>query len=151
MVVQYNHSFPAGMFFSLIKNKFDQLVMKNDFVYCASFALLIAAFGLFTLKRGTGIEIYSLWAISFIMIIVMFTMKFSIHNKILEWFGSHVFSFYILQRIPMIILAKIGFNKYGYIYLVVCFVITVIISEIFDRAVGNLDMLIYKNKKAKAA
>ena len=73
------------------------------------------------------------------------TMKVSFRSKVLSWFGEHVFSIYILQRIPMILLSRSGLaaqNRYGFILGVL--VITMFLALVFDYLVGKLDQQILK-------
>lgn len=138
--------YPTGMIFSLFKDKFDKLVLKNDFTYFGFSALALAAYYFFFTKRGGGIEMYSLWAIMFIMLIVILSVKIKIGNGILSFFGSHVFSVYILQRIPMLVLSHFGLTANKYAFVAMSFLITVILAYFFDYFIGKIDRLIYSKK-----
>lgn len=138
--------FPLGCWYSLLKPYIDKIVMKNDIIY--SFVAMLVGGGLFisyNIKNSYGIEGYSLWAIFFTISLVVFTMKFSFKSTILEWFGKHIFSVYILQRIPMMILNRMGISHFHkYFFIVVSFLVTVFIAQIFDYFTGLL-----WNKKQK--
>ena len=80
--------------------------------------------------------------------ILLFTMKVSIDSPILSWFGSHVFSIYILQRIPMMILDWLGISRsHKYYFLVLSFVITILIAMIFDDITSKLWRLLDRDKQ----
>lgn len=55
-------------------------------------------------------------------------MKVRVHNRILEWLGSHLFPVYIYQRLPMIILVAILGNAFvkdfPYVFVVMSLVLT---------------------------
>ena len=118
----------------------DKIVFKNDIIY--SFVAMIIGGCLFvsyTMKNDYGIEGYSLWAIFFTLALVVFTMKFSFKSTILEWFGKHIFSVYILQRIPMMILHNLAISlSHKYFFIIVSFLVTVFIAQIFDYLTGLL-------------
>lgn len=93
-------AFPFGMWYSFFKEKLEKIFMKNDFIWF----IMFAAFGALTLytfdKRGGHIEYYEAASIMFAMTVLLFTMKVKIGNPALNWLGNHVFSIYMLQRIP---------------------------------------------------
>lgn len=132
--------FPLGCWYSLLKPYIDKIVFKNDIIY--SFVAMIIGGCLFvsyTMKNDYGIEGYSLWAIFFTLALVVFTMKFSFKSTILEWFGKHIFSVYILQRIPMMILHNLAISlSHKYFFIIVSFLVTVFIAQIFDYLTGLL-------------
>lgn len=140
--------FPAGMIFSLVKDKVEKIITKNDTIYMLFLAAVFALYLFFYNNISEGIEQYSMWGILFMALIVLVSMKVSIDNNILQWFGSHVFSVYILQRIPMIILTYIGYStRHKYAFITVSFVATIVMAQVFDVFVGKLDNFIYKPRK----
>lgn len=142
--------FSMGMWYSLLRDKIEKVIMKNDLVYTIVGGITVALYYLFFLKRKSGIEWYTAWAIMFMALVVLFTMKMKIGNRILDWFGAHIFSVYILQRIPMIILKHLGLNEsHKYAFIVVSFFATIVLAAVFDRVISKLDELIYKPKKIK--
>ncbi len=143
--------FAMGMWYSLLREKIERVVMKNDLIYLIVGGSAVALYYLFFLKRKGGIEWYTAWAIMFMALVVLFTMKMKIGNRILDWFGSHIFSVYILQRIPMIILKHFGLNEsHKYAFIVVSFFATIVLAAVFDTVIARLDNMIYKPKKIKA-
>lgn len=144
--------FSAGMIFSLSRPFIEKNLAKSRLVYPAAAAAAAAAYLFFYKKRSAGIEFYSMWAILFMALVVLFTMKVKIGNPVLSFFGSHVFSIYILQRIPMIIFSKLGLasaNKY--LFVVLCFSATVMLAVIFDRLTGKLDRVLFDRRIKKCA
>lgn len=142
--------YPVGMIFSLIKDKFNSIVAKKDMIWLICTVGTLVLFVVFEHFRGKSFVIYELGVISFAMVLVLFTMKFKIGNKILNWFGAHVFSIYILQRLPMMIFEKVGLaESHKYIYVVICFAVTLGLASLFDIFTGRLDSLLYKGKSKK--
>lgn len=146
----YNTIFclPAGMLFSLIKPYFDRIVMKNDIFWSVSFAIVFAFYYVFSANRDDNIYIHNLFAIFAVILIMMFNMKVKIGNTMLDFFGAHIFSFFILQRLPMILLKSIGYTDHKYNFIIISFICTICLSLIFDWFTGKTDSLIYR-KKAK--
>lgn len=143
--------FPTGMIFSLLRKPVEKLVTKHDAVYFTALGLTFLAYTLFWFRRKDGIEFYSMWGILFMALIVLATMKVQVNNGILEFFGSHVFSIYILQRIPMIILTKLGLAaSHKYVFVALCFFATVTMAVLFDLAMDRLDGVLFVNKKKKS-
>lgn len=142
---------PVGCWWALFHEKVEKFLWKNDYRYAFMGVLLFVGYWLsYRYRWSGGIERYTIWAIFFVALVVYITMKISFKSKILTWFGEHVFSVYILQRIPMIILSRLGLateNRYGFIIGVVF--ITVFMALVFDAVVGKLDGKILKALKVK--
>lgn len=132
--------FPLGVIYSLVKDKVDKIVMKSDITYLLSLFITICLFFLsFKYRFSFGIEIYTIWVILFMMLVLLITMKISIDNKWLIWLGTHVFSIYILQRLSMIVLNYFGYtNSHRYISLIIVFVTTCLIATVFDKYTDKL-------------
>lgn len=139
--------FPAGMIFSLVRSRVDKIIRKNDSFWFLAVGVFLTAF-IVCLYRLTNIVFYSVWALSFMAVLVLTTMKIQIKNPILSWFGSHVFSMYMLQRIPMILLTHFGLNEsHKYAFVAISFAATVFLSHFFELAVGKIDGFLYSPKK----
>lgn len=138
--------YSVGMMYSLFKKPIEKIVMKNDIIYLSVGAVIVAVYYYVYLNRGKGIEWYSVWGILFMALVLLFTVKVNVNNKILTWFGSHVFSVYILQRLPMNVLSSFGLNTtHKYAYIVICFFITIALAAVFDYLVDKLDSFVYKS------
>lgn len=122
---------------------FNRLLFKGRPFFVLRF-LFVAA----TYYRDKSLIIYSASGVLFVLLIMVFTMKAKIQNGVLDWFGKHVFSIYILQRIPMEILEHFGVEKHKYLFVAISFVSTVIFAAAFDKCMDKLDSLIYRKKKA---
>lgn len=148
----YNTSLclPLGLWYSYFKDKIEAVFMKNNIVYHIILAVIFTLF-MVTHYNKNPLTVYIFWTLLFTLFIVLVTMKVKIGNKALYWLGNHVFSVYILQRLPMSIFVKfdaIASNRY--LFFILSFVATAIISELFDRGTGALDKLIFDRKKRPA-
>lgn len=142
---------PVGCWFALLQKPIEKFVLKNDITYALTGVVLFVGYWLSYGKRWSGgIEYYTVWALFFVAVVVYITMKVSFESKVLSWFGEHVFSVYILQRIPMLIFSRSGLaaqNSYGFIIgVIVC---TVFLAMIFDLLVGKFDKQVLKWLRVK--
>lgn len=129
----------AGMWFSLIRERAEKWIMKNSLWFAVSCLLTGAVYELAFRKRWASIEWYSVWGLAFVTAVLLFTMKIRIGNPVLNWFGSHIFGVYILQRIPMMILSKFGaFSGHKYVFLTAVFLCLVPMVMLFDRLTGGI-------------
>lgn len=140
---------PAGMFFSLAKPYIDKILMKNDVIWFTSFAVAIVIFAYFSLNRTNTLVHYIAFTLTALVVLVMFMMKANINSSILDWFGQHIFSFFILQRIPMLLIRHLGYAKQGYFFIITSFFGTIVLSVLFDTVMDKLDSIIFKPRKKK--
>ena len=141
--------FPLGMVFSMLKPYFDKIFMKNDILWFFGFSASVLLFAYFSQNRNENFPYYVLFTFFALAVIVFFMMKVNIKSSVLDWFGQHIFSFFILQRIPMIILTHFGYNKDVNFFIIVSFFGTVFLAVIFDAFTDKLDSIIFKNKIIK--
>lgn len=130
---------PVGVFFSLVKDRFTKIVTCNNAIYLLSVLVALGIYLITFFRRFDGIEIYSIWGMMFIALMILFTMKVTVYNSLLEWFGEHIFSVYILQRLSMIVLDYYGcIDNHKYISLIVVIITTVFIAVVFEYCTDKL-------------
>ena len=120
--------------------------MRKPKDYSVSVIVLFIVFStlMFVNRRLDTVGLsFIILSLVFALVVVAITMKIKIGNKTLDFFGKHVFSIYILQRIPMIALKGVFANKY--LYIVVCFIITVTIAVSFDYLCDKAKSLVSRN------
>ena len=139
--------FPLGMWYAYYKDKIDKLIMKSNTSYLITLFIAVIAFALG--YRYWFFNIY-LYGAAFMLIMLLITMKLKIGNSILNILGKHVFSIYILQRIPMRIFYAMGFQKKSIVFFALTFVSTLIIAFMFDKVMAKIDAVLFKPKKLKA-
>ncbi len=138
-----------GFWYSYFKEYVEKILMKNDIIYYCAFAALLGAYVYFYLNRWGNFAFFEIWAVLFTLGIVMITMKVKINSAVLSRLGDRVFSVYILQRIPMVILNELGISKsHKYVYMILVIAITIAMAVIFDELTGRLTNKIWKPKKA---
>lgn len=136
--------YPLGMVWSLFKPQIERFVMKNDVRWFLCAGVLLIPYYLCFRLRDTHLVWYDLWGMLFMVLLVLLTMKIRIGNDILNWFGSHVFSIYILQRIPMMVFTELGMADHRYSFITLSFLATLVLAVLFDTALSKLDALIWK-------
>lgn len=114
--------FALGGWYSLVRKAVEKVVMRNEILYFGTVLCVVGVYLLSYQRRWKyGIEGYTVWAVAFTVLIVLFTMKCSLRSNLLEWLGAYTFGVYVLQRIPMNLLSKYGYmetHKYS------CFVLS---------------------------
>ena len=139
--------FPAGMLFSELKPYVDKALMKNDITWYSGFTVIGAVFIFFSHNRDASLIHHSLFAILGALLITVAFMKINVSSSILDWFGEHIFSFFILQRIPMALLKFAGINKIPVAFIIFSFFSTVLLAMLFDTAMDKLDKKIFKSAR----
>ncbi len=142
--------YPLGMWYALAKSHIDKNILPSFWKWLVSLAVTVAAFIL--LRNAYSASGGNRWyfiaeALVFALLIVFASMRISINNKVLQWFGKRVFGIYILQRIPMMILSYFGANENPVLFTAASFALTIVLAEIFERAMDKLDILLHLSKK----
>lgn len=133
----------VGMYYSFYKDDIEKLLKDKGMYIFVLFIFMNLFILYFTLKKYTMINI--LLMISFGILITLLSKKIKVGNFILYWLGTHTFSMYVLQRIPMLVLKRIDFianNTLLYFSLVI--IISCFMAFIFEWILGELDKIIFK-------
>ena len=141
--------FPLGMWFAHFKGAFDRVTEKFSrwVALLAAFAAMFAV----TWYLSKSIEFFHiLKSIFFALTLVTLTRRFSPRNKILTFFGRHVFSFFILQRIPMMLIYHYYPEINVYLFVAISLAVTCPLGLIFDRFIRP-EKLFNREKKAVKA
>lgn len=140
-----------GMWYSYLRKPIEKVLMKNDFWFFLIFGIFLGVYVFMLQWRWECVETYTVWAVCFTVMTLMATMKLQVNNPVLDWLGDHVFSIYVLQRIPMIALATLPyFASHPYAYMVCVFACVVPFAILFDYLTGKLSKLIWGRKKKVA-
>lgn len=136
--------FPLGMWYAVYQEKIDATLRKPARYWPVTLALTAVFLALwFTDLRIRPLGIgYLVIPPFFALVLTAWTMKIKIGNRVLGFFGKHVFSIYILQRVPMMILSEKIPNIY--LYFAVCFVLTVALATGFDALFGQVKARLLK-------
>lgn len=136
--------YSLGVWYSILREKMEKIVMQNDILYCAAMAFAFMAYHWLSGRTGKSTWIYQIYALFFVILVVGVAMKISYCNAFLDFLGSHIFSIYILQRIPMMILNWKGIYKNDNAsFFLLSFVLTCILALAYDFCMNKLDGLIF--------
>lgn len=139
--------YALGMWFSLFKKQIVSFVTKNNMIWAV--IVLLLAVGLrysHWVSRDVGWRVAE--ALCFALLVVFGSMKFTVHNRVLEWLGKHTFEIFILQRLPMKVLGKVGLAPYHVLFFAAVLVITLALSFLFRQLTDRLDSVLFPKKAA---
>lgn len=137
--------YAVGMWYGLFREKIEESLSKERNFWVV-FALLLAA-GRFLFYWRNHLAAYEALAVVFCLLCVMVTMKVSFGNRVLRWLGERVFPFYIIQRLPMMILSHFGINEKPYLFFALSLPLTLLCGVGFDWCVKRLDGAFLNRKK----
>lgn len=139
-----------GMLYYLFQEKIENLVQINNILYVILlFMSIFCYFGNICIYRVLPynyIFYFTLNSLFLLSFIILFSMKFRIKNKILDFFGKNIFGIYILQRLSFIILSYFGLNRVNkYIFVFVALLFTILLTIIINKALNKLDQVLFKS------
>lgn len=126
-------AYTAGLWYAWGQETIEKTVFASDRAYFYTVGLLGAAFLVFHRHWRESIVYYELVSVVFALLVVFLTAKIKLSNRVLRYCGEHVFSLYILQRLPMIVLEGPLAGRSPALYFVACLLSTVLLSALFDR------------------
>lgn len=138
--------YPIGMTYYFCKEKIDKIFKEHDMVWIVSLLACIALTVLCYKFRYNDIAAI-VKHVFFALSILLITMKVQVHNKFLNYCGRHLFSIYILQRLPMIVLSYLEIDNNPIIYIILTVVITIIICMPFDMLMSKVDKVLFTKKE----
>lgn len=110
--------------------------------FCMYFSVLIS-FKIF--KKDNLSALLLCLILSFVLIIVLISLKVKIGNKILLWLGKNTFNIYILQRLSYILYQHLGLTNYNvYLYFAVSVLTTFVLTYFFDKILKKVYKLVIK-------
>lgn len=135
--------FSLGCFFAVLRGEIE-VFLKKPFWYAGGFLLTAGLYIFFYRNRWNyGIEGYTLWAVAFMTLIVLFSFRTRIGNPVLKWLGEHVFPIYVLQRLPMIVLGGIPFMlENPIIYFICSLSATILLSVLYETVIYRFGALL---------
>lgn len=127
--------YSAGMFFSFVRESLEKALLgqKRNLRYVAALAFSIVVFVFFYSMRAEHKTYFEIISVTFAIIVLLLTMKFRASNRIYTYIGQNLFSFYIYQRIPMILFRNSLGKGSPTVYFLVCAIVTVAISLVMIR------------------
>lgn len=146
--------YPLGMWYAMAKPYIDKHILPSFWKWLLCTLALGAAFGGFRYliySQANRLIFFIPASFAFGLLIIFLSMRISLNNAVLRWFGKRVFGVYILQRIPMIVLSHFGAESKPVLFTAACIAITIVLAEIFERLMGKLDIALHLSKKPKKA
>mgnify|MGYP004514159613 CR=1 FL=1 len=142
--------YAEGMWYSYFKEDIERLLFDKKHPLLYYILLILSALGVIMGRAYIyHLPVYIMWTMCFTGMVVLVTMKVSVHNKILYWLGCYTFEIYILQRIPMMIFSQIGWMKERtYLFLICTVGATLLIAKVFHEILKCLDKKILFLTKA---
>lgn len=127
--------YPLGMWLALYKEKCIECFDKKGFLSVIVLGLVFI--GTYPFRYND--YIMNIHSCAFVLIIVWALVRVQIGNAFLNFLGKHLFSFFILQRIPMIILQHYGIisGENYFLFGIVSFVATILMTQLFDKYVAK--------------
>lgn len=130
-------TFPLGAWFSYYRSKFEKW-MRCSFV---SVILLLVLSVIFTAwKTRFGNDIYGITACIFCLLLIVVCTKLDMNNKYLQWLGTHAFSIYIIQRLPMNLFAHLGLDANPYIFAALSIPSALFFAYLYNKILAILDL-----------
>lgn len=126
--------FPAGMWYSILKDRVDGLSLPGRIGLTA-----LLAGGFLLWRHFIGIDQYGACAILFILALTAVTTFVKVDNKVLQWLGKHCFSIYMLQRLPMIVLGRTPLVRQNVIFTAVTLVCALLLAWAFTAMTDRID------------
>ena len=119
--------FVTGMWYSYYKDRIDGVLRKRYWMILGAAACLAVITWFPAMKLA---PFYCVHSTIFSLFVVFMTVKLRTGSKVLTFLGNHVFSMYMLQRLPMVVLK--GHIPNGFLYFVISFAITVAMALVYD-------------------
>lgn len=137
--------YPLGALFSECRPLLESLLKKGALWYSGA-ALLTAIVYMYSyLHRQDRFLVFAVWVSAFTVAVLLLTWKVSFKSWVLRWFGENLFWVYILQRLPMTVLDAAGMvDRHRYFCLVLVILSTVLLTELFNRTVGQWNNRLFK-------
>ncbi len=130
--------YTAGFLYAAYNRKIEKFCFQSDRSYYLILSVLCVGFYVFRKSWHVSLVAYEAASILFALIIIAITAKITVQNKILKYCGEHLFSLYILQRLPMFILSKTCVIDFIPLYFVLCLVISFGLSWVFDLIIPEI-------------
>lgn len=123
--------YPLGVLFSIYKENIKEFFKsdKHYLLVCGG-VIMICVISFMYSKRFIPRVVFEL---SFCLSIVFLMMHMKFKSSFFEYIGENLFGLYILQRVPMMFFKATGAFDNKYIYVVTCFLVTLLINELFKK------------------
>lgn len=129
-------SFPLGMWFSIYKPRFDALMKRNAISWLLVVCSVVVT-GIWHTVIGN--DHLGICACLFSLSIIFIMTKVDINNKVLQWLGAHAFAIYIMQRWPMNLFERMGWNLNSYLFALISIPFVLLIAWGYHKLLNAAD------------
>ncbi len=127
--------YALGVGYSIWRETAEPYIARYWWLFTIMLSVVVVALW-FAPKDGIG-AIFNVRAISFCLLVVVLSNRFSINNAFLEWSGINLFALYIYQRIPMIMLQHhcpwLLAGLWTLVGLAICVAVSALIAKFYPR------------------
>ena len=135
--------YPMGIWYSLLKERIEKILFKGDFLWWLALLISIISF-CYSYAMRESAEGYLICMAIFLVTAVLVTMKVRFDNAFLVFFGNHVFSVYMLQKLSFMFLRHLKlFKSYSSCCFVISLAATVVMSLAFDYVTEKIDKRLF--------
>ena len=130
---------PLGLWFSLIKDKFDAIIIKNNVVWSVCLISSLAFSVIFNILADRIFIFYPVWCFFGLVALMILCMKVRINNIVLLWLGQTAVYNFVLQRIPHKLFSLLNISDMAFYLL--SFVATFALIVAADKLFKPIDKL----------
>ena len=130
-------AFPLGMLYYAHQDKIDKFLLDGK-TWRWALALCLVSGAYVVWHHLMGVDVFGICSCIFCLLITVFTMRIKIGNPILNWLGKHAFAIYILQRLPMLLMAHYGVHLHPGVFIPAAIILTFLLAEGFNRLTDKI-------------
>lgn len=131
-------AYPAGLWFALYRDRAEKRIFSGARAYALTLGVLAVAF-LILHRFWANLICCELTAVLFPLLLALLTAKVQPRSRVLAYCGRHLFSLFILQRLPMMLLRPVFPAGAWVWYFLACLALTFPLSYGFDRVFDRLN------------
>ncbi len=131
--------FSLGSWYSVTKEKCE-CFLESNLRYILALLVCVSCYILTAIFRDLLFLIHEIFMFCFTLIIILITIKIQIKSKILEFFGNLAFPMILFQGSSFAVFTHFKINTSPLLYVVLSFILTVLLSVLFDKAYGYVSL-----------
>ena len=136
-----------GIWFSQYRPQIERFVQQRFLPLLLGLAALYVGGGVLLMRVYDDYEyLYIPLPLLFLTVLIMVTMVWRFDNPVLQYFGSHLFSVFILMRLPMTVLEYYGVTEHVGLFIAISFAVTLPLAHVFDAALKKLDPALHLDR-----
>ena len=137
-------TYPLGMWYAIAKEKIDKVLCHTKY-WLPTFVLLFTFFIVWHYRFW--VDTYGICAVVFCLLLVVFSMKIRLDNKLLQWLGTYAFAIYIMQRWPMLIYVHYGLEKKVALFVCLSIPSALLVAFLFQSLLYRVDKKLFVKSK----